>query len=200
TERFRVGPTLAALEQHEVALGVLGRAAKQQFADDAFVARGETDRLGHRAMIAAERRRKAPRRSGAHRVSRRLLSTAVRPGRDARRSERGRGTSGTSAGAAPCLVCAAAAHLRRQRIMRTATPRANGFRTIRAGGISMRKLAGFFLAAGVGLFAAPAFPQNQSGIVHDCDRACLTEFVDAWIDGLIANDASAVPLARDAKI
>src|SRR5690606_28619525 len=29
---------------------------------------------------------------------------------------------------------------------------------------------------------------------------CLTGFVDAWIDGLIANDASAIPLARDARI
>ena len=64
----------------------------------------------------------------------------------------------------------------------------------------MRKLTVIFLASGAGILAAPAFPQNQSGIVHDCDRACLTEFVDAWIDGLIANDASDIPLARDAKI
>ena len=64
----------------------------------------------------------------------------------------------------------------------------------------MRKLAGFFLTAGVGLFVAPVFAQNQSGIVHDCDRACLTRFVDAWLDGLIANDASVIPLAPGAKI
>lgn len=64
----------------------------------------------------------------------------------------------------------------------------------------MRKLVGIFLAAGAGMLAAPAFAQNQTGIVHDCDRACLTEFVDAWFDGLIANDASAIPLAADAKI
>src|SRR5690606_30336895 len=35
---------------------------------------------------------------------------------------------------------------------------------------------------------------------HDCDRACLTRFVDAWLDGLIANDASVIPLAPGAKI
>src|SRR5690606_775412 len=64
----------------------------------------------------------------------------------------------------------------------------------------MRKLAGIFLAAGTGMLAAPAFPQNQSGIVHDCDRACLTGFVDTWINGLIANDVSAIPLTPDAKI
>lgn len=64
----------------------------------------------------------------------------------------------------------------------------------------MRKLAGIFLAAGVGMLAAPAFPQNQTGITYDCDRACLTRFVDAWMNGLLANDPSAVPLAPTAKI
>jgi hypothetical protein len=64
----------------------------------------------------------------------------------------------------------------------------------------MRNLAVIFLTVGAGIFAAPAFPQNQSGITHDCDRACLTGFVDAWLNGLIANDASAIPLAPDAKI
>src|SRR5690606_30402358 len=32
------------------------------------------------------------------------------------------------------------------------------------------------------------------------DRACLAGFVDAWMNGLIANDASGIPLAPDAKI
>src|SRR5690606_22114812 len=63
----------------------------------------------------------------------------------------------------------------------------------------MRKLARILLA-GLGLLAAPASAQNQSGITYDCDRACLTGFVDAWMNGLIANDASGIPLAPDAKI
>jgi hypothetical protein len=64
----------------------------------------------------------------------------------------------------------------------------------------MRKTALLFLIAGVVMLAAPAFAQNQRGIAHPCDRACLTGFVDAWLNGLIANDASAIPLAPGAKI
>src|SRR5690606_24388665 len=83
---------------------------------------------------------------------------------------------------------------------RTATSRANGCsnRYVR-GSNTMRKLARILLA-GLGLLAAPAFPQNQSGSTYDCDRACLAGFVDAWMNGLIANDASGIPLAPDAKI
>ncbi|MFO7286667.1 MAG: hypothetical protein LOD94_00060 [Gammaproteobacteria bacterium] len=64
----------------------------------------------------------------------------------------------------------------------------------------MRKLAGLLLAASCGLIAAPAFPQNQSDVVYECDRACLKGFVDAWLGALIASDASAIPLAPDAKV
>src|SRR5690606_4184720 len=67
-------------------------------------------------------------------------------------------------------------------------------------GITMRKTAVIFLAAAAGTLATPTFPQNQSGVTYECDRGCLTGFVDAWMNGLIANDASAVPLAPDAKI
>src|SRR5690606_35337474 len=48
--------------------------------------------------------------------------------------------------------------------------------------------------------AAPVFAQNQRGITHPCDRACLTVFVDAYLAGLIANDAARLPLAPDARI
>lgn len=46
----------------------------------------------------------------------------------------------------------------------------------------------------------PAHAQNQSGITFACDRACLTGFVDSYVAGLLANDASRVPLAPGAKI
>jgi hypothetical protein len=64
----------------------------------------------------------------------------------------------------------------------------------------MRRTALLFLIAGVVMLAAPSFAQNQRGIAHPCDRACLTGFVDAWLNGLIANDASAIPLAPGATI
>jgi hypothetical protein len=48
--------------------------------------------------------------------------------------------------------------------------------------------------------ALPAAAQNQGGITHPCDRACLTRFIDAYLDGLIANDPSRVPLASGAKV
>lgn len=64
----------------------------------------------------------------------------------------------------------------------------------------MRKTTLLLLATSAALLSAPAFAQNQSNITYDCDRACLTGFVDTWLDGLIANDASAIPLAPTARI
>ena len=63
----------------------------------------------------------------------------------------------------------------------------------------MRALT-LLLAAGAAGLAGAAQAQNQSDVTYDCDRACLTGFVDAWLDGLVANDPGAVPLAADAKI
>ncbi len=69
-----------------------------------------------------------------------------------------------------------------------------GFRTgyVLAGAMTL--LATMLLAGG----AAQA--QNQSNIQYDCDRACLTGFIDAFVDGLLANDSGRVPLAPDAKV
>ena len=49
------------------------------------------------------------------------------------------------------------------------------------------------------LIAAPARAQNQSGVAHACDRACLTRVVDTYVAALIANDPSRLPLAPKAK-
>jgi hypothetical protein len=59
---------------------------------------------------------------------------------------------------------------------------------------------GCALAAATLLAAGAAQAQNQSNIQYDCDRACLTGFVDAFVDGLLANDTGRVPLAPDAKV
>ncbi|HWL61326.1 MAG TPA: hypothetical protein VNQ32_00870 [Steroidobacteraceae bacterium] len=48
--------------------------------------------------------------------------------------------------------------------------------------------------------AAPASAQTQSDITHPCDRACLTRFTDTWLEALVANDPSRVPLAPGAKV
>jgi hypothetical protein len=64
----------------------------------------------------------------------------------------------------------------------------------------MRQILCLPLAALAVAAAAPALAQNQSNVVHECDRACLTGFVDTVVDGLIANDISGVPLAADAKV
>ena len=56
---------------------------------------------------------------------------------------------------------------------------------------------GALLALGV---AAPAWAQNQRGITHPCDRACLTRVVDVYVAALVANDPSRLPLAPDAKL
>ncbi|MFO7326422.1 MAG: hypothetical protein DIU62_011975, partial [Pseudomonadota bacterium] len=48
--------------------------------------------------------------------------------------------------------------------------------------------------------ATPVLAQNQSGITHPCDRACLTRCIDAYLAGLIANDPARVPLARGARV
>ena len=50
-----------------------------------------------------------------------------------------------------------------------------------------------------GLTAAPA-AQNQRGVTHPCDRACLTRVVDAYVAGLLANDPSRLPLAPNARL
>src|SRR5690606_26263811 len=48
--------------------------------------------------------------------------------------------------------------------------------------------------------ATPGLAQNQSGITHPCDRACLTRRIDAYLAGLTANDPARVPLARGARV
>ena len=50
------------------------------------------------------------------------------------------------------------------------------------------------------LAAAPSFAQTQSGVTFACDRACLTRVVDAYLEGLVANDPARVPLAPGARI
>ncbi len=50
------------------------------------------------------------------------------------------------------------------------------------------------------LTAAPASAQNQRGVTHACDRACLTRVVDTYVAGLLANDPSRLPLAPNAKL
>jgi hypothetical protein len=50
------------------------------------------------------------------------------------------------------------------------------------------------------LTAAPALAQNQRGVAHPCDRACLTRVVDIYVAGLLANDPSRVPLAPNARL
>ena len=60
-----------------------------------------------------------------------------------------------------------------------------------------RAVIGALLAWGV---AAPAWAQNQRGITHPCDRACLTRVVDAYVAALVANDPSRLQLAPNAKL
>ena len=56
-------------------------------------------------------------------------------------------------------------------------------------------------AATLGVLASlPTLAQNQSDIRPDCDRACLTGFVDDYLAGLLANDPARVPLAAQAKV
>lgn len=58
-------------------------------------------------------------------------------------------------------------------------------------------LAALLLAAVV---AVPASAQNQQGIAHACDRACLTRVIDAYVAALVANDAARLPLAPGARL
>ena len=60
-----------------------------------------------------------------------------------------------------------------------------------------RAVIGALLAWGV---AAAAWAQNQRGITHPCDRACLTRVVDVYVAALVANDPSRLPLAPNAKL
>lgn len=51
--------------------------------------------------------------------------------------------------------------------------------------------------------AIAASAAGVTGVAHaqsDCDRACLTGFVDTYFDALAANDPDAVPLAANARI
>jgi len=54
------------------------------------------------------------------------------------------------------------------------------------------RAAAFFAAAL--FFAASAAAQNGA-----CDRACLEEFLDAYVDAVVAHDAAQLPLAPDVK-
>jgi len=59
---------------------------------------------------------------------------------------------------------------------------------------------GAVMAVWLAMLAMPAAAQTQSGITHPCDRACLTRFIDAYFEGLLANDPARVPLAPQAKV
>jgi hypothetical protein len=59
---------------------------------------------------------------------------------------------------------------------------------------SLQPRALMIAAAAVSLFSAAA------GARAECDRQCLTGFIDKYFAALAANDAHSVPLARDAKI
>jgi hypothetical protein len=50
------------------------------------------------------------------------------------------------------------------------------------------------------LTAAPSAAQNQRGLTHPCDRACLTRVVDVYVAGLLANDPSRLPMAPGARL
>ena len=50
------------------------------------------------------------------------------------------------------------------------------------------------------LLPSAAAAQNQRGVTHPCDRACLTRVVDTFVAGLIANDPSRLPLAPNARL
>ncbi len=65
---------------------------------------------------------------------------------------------------------------------------------VRLGGVALSAVAVGWLAT------MPAMAQTQSDITHPCDRACLSRFIDAWLDALVANDPSRVPLAPGAKV
>ncbi len=43
-------------------------------------------------------------------------------------------------------------------------------------------------------------PQLSQATAPDCDRACLTRFIDGYLAALIANDPSRVPLAPQARV
>ena len=50
------------------------------------------------------------------------------------------------------------------------------------------------------LVATTGLTQNQRDAIHACDRACLTQVIDAYVAGLIANDPARVPFAPGAKL
>src|SRR5688572_14929668 len=50
------------------------------------------------------------------------------------------------------------------------------------------------------LTVAPASAQNQRDVTHACNRACLSRVVDTYVAALLANDASRLPLAADARL
>jgi hypothetical protein len=59
------------------------------------------------------------------------------------------------------------------------------------------------VVAGVATLALlPSAPaaQNQRGVTHPCDRACLIRVVDTFVAALIANDPSRLPLAPNARL
>lgn len=63
----------------------------------------------------------------------------------------------------------------------------------------MRSLLLPLFAAGAAV-SGPALAQNQSNVTYNCDRACLTGVIDDYLDALVANDASAAPLAPGARV
>jgi len=65
---------------------------------------------------------------------------------------------------------------------------------------SFRPVRAALALAALAVLGSPAIAQNQSGIAHACDRACLTKVIDTYVAGLLANDPARVPLAAGAKV
>jgi hypothetical protein len=72
------------------------------------------------------------------------------------------------------------------------------------GGGKMKKI-GFLIFGMLFIVVAPACNSDRTATTDtqsaagDCDRACLEQFADRYIDALVAHDPSAVPLAEDVK-
>ena len=66
--------------------------------------------------------------------------------------------------------------------------------------IRLRRAWSAFASSSLLLLATPAFAQTQSDVTFPCDRACLTKVVDGYFAALVANDASKLPLAANAKL
>jgi hypothetical protein len=62
------------------------------------------------------------------------------------------------------------------------------------------KLAGLATAIIISMVSSANAQTIRMPIGNDCDRACLTGFIDTYFDALVANDADRVPLAANARV